>query len=97
MSKFFDTRTRQLHEVSSYAGAVKIPKEIVAAPTTIKCDTTSRLKALGELRHFNTCYDLSKLSSFFSTKERRVLVGGFTLEHPSNKDLISVDSTIIYK
>jgi hypothetical protein len=95
MSKFFDPRTRQVHSVASYAGAVKIPKEIVEA--SIKLDESPYRLAPAPLRRSNACTDLANVPSFFSSRELSIVTGNFCLSSSSNSDLTPVASTIIYR
>jgi len=95
MSKFFDPRTRKVHSIDSYAGALKISKEIVEASIKVKENKDSLVSP--KLRRSNAVMGCMALPVFFSKEDHQIHTGNFNLSCASNADLIPITSTITYK
>lgn len=100
MSKFFDPQTRTLHEVVSYAGAVKIPQDVVERKIPVR--EYSPLNALGPLDHpifrriFGGGFPITMAPLFFSTNNQMLYRGHFDTEHSTNNDLIPISNSVRY-
>lgn len=89
MSKYFDMKTKQLHDVDEKTrfdakGMLKVHEP---EPNERPVPTLRRQNAGINLRHAPT---------FFSTQNKQVLSGNFDLRHPSNNDLIAIAGTIVH-
>ncbi len=83
MSKFFDPRTKTLHIVTSYVGAVKLPQDVYEHSERID-DSSPHLPRLRRAHAGIT------ESVFFSTEQKNVLGGNFNLNCSTNADLVLV-------
>ncbi|HAT1819803.1 TPA: peptidase [Legionella pneumophila] len=96
MSKFFNLKTGTLHFVESYAGAVKLPKDISQESIRINeriLDNDGYPLMAPKLRRQNA----NQLRVFFSRESNTLLNGSYDLADRSNRDLTEVANIISYR
>ncbi|HAT1796332.1 TPA: peptidase [Legionella pneumophila] len=96
MSKFFNLKTGTLHSVESYAGAVKLPKQVSQESTRINeeiLDNNGYPLMAPKLRRQNA----NQLRMFFSSENNTLLKGSYDLGDRSNRDLTEVTNIITYR
>lgn len=100
MSKFFDPQTCTVHEVTTYAGAVKIPQDLVAR--RIPVQEYSPLNSSGPLDHpifrrtFGGGFPLTMAPLFFSRHNHILYRGYFDTGHSTNNDLVPISNKVQY-
>ncbi|RUR13268.1 peptidase [Legionella sp. km772] len=92
MSKFFNCTKGILHKIESYAGAVKFNGAGCVKVKEPPSDDSLELEP-EKLRRCNA----GPGTLFFSTDNRRLIEGNYSLDHPTNADLIAVQETRIYR
>lgn len=96
MSKFFNLKTGVLHSVESYAGAVKLPKQVIEESAKINeriLDNDGYPLMALKLRRQNA----NQLRMFFSSENNTLLNGSYDLGDRSNRDLTEVTNIITYR
>lgn len=98
MSKFFNPITRTLHDIRSYAGAVKFSSQysaqLIKIPDSVSADP--ELIIIPKLRRGHGENKLSH-SLFFSSEDHLLHSGSLDKNHISNADLVDVAAIIEYR
>ena len=96
MPKFFDVNTQTLHVVESYAGAAKLPSNVVKNAIKVKeveSDNINEVPATKLRRQYNGM----AWQRFFSTDDKQIHLGDYDLTDKSNADLVEIAETVVYK
>jgi hypothetical protein len=98
MTRFFDLETGTLHVPRSYAGAVKIPAEVVARSIKVKEHLEDDLHEFRapKLRRTNAGI-ASHTPFFFSVEDQTIKNDNYDIFHGSNSDLVRVETMIDYR
>ena len=91
MGRFFDLTSKTLHVTRSYAGAVKVPADVVAESVRIR----DQIHGAYKLRRVDAGLFGNQL--FFSLEHHTVHMGNYARDHVTNQDLVDVQRVIEYR
>ncbi|MCL9683445.1 peptidase [Legionella maioricensis] len=96
MPRFFDVNTQTLHVVASYAGAAKLPSNVVRDAIKVEEFEPSNINEL-HVTKLRRQYPGMSLPGFFSTDDKKIHTGNYDLTDKSNVDLVEIAKTVVYR